>query len=68
MEIDSTEWDEICRICLQEGELYSVFDFDDEKSEFNIAQKIMQCSSIEVIILSLHIGNQRLQSIYAINS
>lgn len=50
MEIDSTEWDEICRICLQEGQLYSIFDFDDEKSELNIAQKIMQCSSIEVFV------------------
>lgn len=48
MEVDSTEWDAICRICLQEGTLHSIFDFDDEKSELNIAEKIMLCSPIEV--------------------
>lgn len=48
MEINCTEWQEICRICLQEGELFSVFDFDNENSELNIADKVMQCSSIEV--------------------
>lgn len=53
MEIDSPEWDEICRICLQEGQLYSVFDFDDEKSDLNIAEKIMQCSPILVCFVIL---------------
>lgn len=48
MEVDSTEWDAICRICLQEGTLHSLFDYDDEKSEMNIAEKIMLCSPIEV--------------------
>lgn len=49
MEIDTiAEWDAICRICLQEGQLHSLFDFDDEKSELNIAEKIMLCSPIVV--------------------
>lgn len=51
MEVDATEWDAICRICLQGGQLHSVFDFDDEKSELNIAEKIMLCSTIEVTLL-----------------
>lgn len=49
MEIDTiAEWDAICRICLQEGQLHSLFDFDDEKSELNIAEKIMLCAPIVV--------------------
>lgn len=49
MEIETiAEWDAICRICLQEGQLHSLFDFDDEKSELNIAEKIMLCSPIMV--------------------
>lgn len=49
MEIDTiAEWDAICRICLQEGQLHSLFDYDDEKSELNIAEKIMLCSPIVV--------------------
>lgn len=51
MEIDPiAEWDAMCRICLQEGQLHSLFDFDDEKSELNIAEKIMLCSPIVVRI------------------
>lgn len=51
MEIDTiAEWDAICRICLQEGQLHSLFDFDDEKSDLNIAEKIMLCSPIMVSI------------------
>lgn len=51
MEIDTiAEWDAICRICLQEGQLHSLFYFDDEKSELNIAEKIMLCSPILVRI------------------
>lgn len=51
MEIDPiAEWDAMCRICLQEGQLHSLFDFDDEKSELNIAEKIMLCSPIVVWI------------------
>lgn len=51
MEIDTiAEWDAICRICLQEGQLHSLFDFDDE-SELNYAEKIMLCSPIVVSIL-----------------
>lgn len=62
MEIDTiAEWDAICRICLQEGQLHSLFDFDDEKSELNIAEKIMQCSPIVVrcfgCAMSLHFRN-----------
>lgn len=49
MEIDTiAEWDAMCRICLQGGQLHSLFDFDDEKSELNIAEKIMLCSPISV--------------------
>lgn len=48
MEIDGTEWDAMCRICLQGGQLHSLFDYDDAKSEINIAEKIMLCSPIEV--------------------
>lgn len=49
MEIETiAEWDAICRICLQEGQLHSIFDFDDEKSELNIGEKIMLCSPIVV--------------------
>lgn len=48
MEMDTTEWDAICRICLQEGQMYSIFDFDDDKADINIAKKISMCSSIEV--------------------
>lgn len=52
MEIDTiAEWDAICRICLQEGQLHSLFDFDDEKSELNIAEKIMLCSPIVVRVI-----------------
>lgn len=51
MEIDTiAEWDAICRICLQESQLHSLFDFDDEKSDLNIADKIMLCSPIVVRI------------------
>lgn len=53
MDGDSTEWDAICRICLQEGDMHSIFDsFDDDfttDGEFiTIANKIMLCSPIEV--------------------
>lgn len=48
MEVDTTEWDAICRICLQEGQLHSIFDYEDENAELNIAEKVMMCSSIEV--------------------
>lgn len=48
MEMDTTEWDAICRICLQEGQMYSIFDYDDDKSDISIAKKISMCSSIEV--------------------
>lgn len=49
MEIETiAEWDAICRICLQEGQLHSIFDYDDEKSELNIGEKIMLCSPIVV--------------------
>lgn len=57
MEIDTiAEWDAICRICLQEGQLHSLFDYDDEKSDLNIAEKIMLCSPIvvSVIIVLFH--------------
>lgn len=51
MEIDTiAEWDAICRICLQEGQLHSLFDYDDEKSDLNIAEKIMLCSPIVVSV------------------
>lgn len=65
MEIESvaTEWDAICRICLQEGEMHSIFDeiIDIDESTTNdsegltIANKIMLCSSIEVRGLPLGI-------------
>lgn len=48
MDVDTTEWDAICRICLQEGQMNSIFDYDDEKSDIHIADKIMLCSSIDV--------------------
>lgn len=48
MDSELTEWDAICRICLQEGELHSIFDYMDDKSDLNIASKVMICSSIEV--------------------
>ncbi|XP_055319139.1 zinc finger protein interacting with ribonucleoprotein K-like [Sitodiplosis mosellana] len=49
MEIETiAEWDAICRICLQEGQLHSLFDFDDEKSELNIGEKIMLCAPIVI--------------------
>lgn len=35
--------------------MYSIFDFDDEKSDINIAKKISMCSTIEVIFW-LHIN------------
>lgn len=54
MEIDTiAEWDAICRICLQEGQLHSLFDFDEEKSDLNIAEKIMLCSPIVVRLLAV---------------
>lgn len=53
MEIERTEWDAICRVCLQEGILHSIFDYDFENSELTIANKIMLCSSIDVIIFSM---------------
>lgn len=60
MEIETTaEWDAICRICLQEGQLHSILDFDDEKSDLNIAEKIMLCSSITV---SWNAANKKLPS------
>lgn len=52
MEIESTEWDSICRICLQEGQMQSIFDQDDESTDLTIADKVMQCSSIEVSFCS----------------
>lgn len=51
MDGDATEWDAICRICLQEGELHSLFDAVDDDSDgelITIANKIMLCSTIEV--------------------
>lgn len=48
MEIERTEWDAICRICLQEGPLSSIFEYDEENTEMTIANKIMLCSSIDV--------------------
>lgn len=51
MDVDTTEWNAICRICLQEGQLHSLFYFDDEKSELNIAEKVMLCSTIEVSLI-----------------
>lgn len=54
MEIEIiAEWDAICRICMQEGQLHSIFDYDDEKSELNIAEKIMECSPIQVSQISI---------------
>lgn len=58
MEIDTNaEWDAICRICLQSGQLHSLFDFDDKKSELNIAEKIMVCSPIMVSCDMIFIDN-----------
>lgn len=51
MEIDTiAEWDAICRICLQEGQLHSLFDYDDDKTDLNISEKIMLCSPIVVSV------------------
>lgn len=50
MEVDTTEWDAICRICLQEGQLFSIFDYEDESTDVTIAKKISMCSAIEVTI------------------
>lgn len=53
VEVDTTEWDAICRVCLQEGTLHSIFDYDDENSELNIAEKVMLCSPIKVRFLCI---------------
>lgn len=41
------EWSMICRICLQEGNLISIFD-TDEATHMTFCEKIMQCSTINV--------------------
>lgn len=62
MEIETiAEWDAICRICLQEGQLHSLFDYDDEKSDLNIAEKIMLCSQI-LVSLEFYRSNQFLDT------
>lgn len=45
------EWSMICRICLQEGDLISIFD-TDETSNLTLCEKIMQCSTINVRTLN----------------
>lgn len=41
------EWSMICRICLQEGDLISIFEIDDT-TNLTFCEKIMQCSTINV--------------------
>lgn len=45
------EWNIICRICLQEGDMHSIFDRDEDG--LLIADKIMSCSNLEVRKLDL---------------
>lgn len=58
MDGDATEWDAICRICLQEGEMHSIFDSYVDSDNYDadevitVANKIMLCSPIEVCILT----------------
>lgn len=61
MELDAelTEWDAICRICLEEGEMHSIFDFVDDNSDIDIASKIMMCSTIEVSLNSQQMQEQQ---------
>lgn len=40
------EWNAICRICLQEGDLHAIFGEEDKPSR--MSEKIMLCSSIIV--------------------
>lgn len=40
------EWNIICRICLQEGEMHSIFEKDI--NGLRICDKIMLCSNVKV--------------------
>lgn len=60
-ENETTEWDAICRICLQEGEMHSIFDSSLMTNDYEydveittIAKKIMLCSPIEVSVKHTH--------------
>ncbi|XP_062560733.1 uncharacterized protein LOC134225014 [Armigeres subalbatus] len=41
------EWSRTCRVCLQEGEIRSLFDICPE-SQLSYGAKVMQCSSVEI--------------------
>lgn len=47
------EWDNICRVCLQEGVMRQIFDENEEESV--ISHRITLCSSIIVSILKMWI-------------
>lgn len=45
MELE-VDWHAVCLVCLQEGEMKSIFDKDVE--DLTICDKIMRCSNIQV--------------------
>lgn len=50
MDMNDVEWNTICRVCLQEGEMTSIHVKDDQN--MTIKDKIIMCSSIEVSPMS----------------
>nr|XP_029722259.1 myoneurin [Aedes albopictus] len=42
------EWNVTCRVCLQEGEIRSLFDDTCPESNLSYGAKVMQCSSVEI--------------------